>query len=119
MVECRLSGLDAVALHDLDRREQENLIRERLWEAGFAGVAKSINSDDSSELRLQLAQFFLLTIGFAEIPQWCPQCFCHSLVTNRVSAPSISGDSVNSFDNGVGNFTVRVVARSASPSLWK
>src|SRR5688572_14279642 len=30
----------------------------------------------------------------------------HSLVTKRVSAPSISGDSVSSFDKGVGNFTV-------------
>ena len=40
-----------------------------------------------------------------------------SLVTNRVSASSINPDSVNSFDKRAGNFTVRVVARSASPSL--
>jgi len=43
----------------------------------------------------------------------------HSRVTNREIASSISGDSVSSFDKGVGNFTVRVVASSACPSLWK
>jgi len=43
----------------------------------------------------------------------------HFRITNRVIASSISGDSVSSFDKGVGNFTVSVVASSASPSLWK
>src|SRR6185436_7413192 len=42
-----------------------------------------------------------------------------TLVTNRVSAASISDDSVSSSDNGVGHFTVSVVARSPCPTLWK